>query len=232
MAKTVQTRGVMRDGVRVGKWIEYTTSGFLRRSADCGDGKGADATSYMDDEAFDELRNLDKDSDHCQLEVFDPTTRRITMLRSPTRRVEYWNNGNKRIEADLRDGKPYGTRTSWRKDGSLESRAQITGDIMHLERFGKNGRLRERGTFVDKRPDGLHQSWDQHGRPLSRVHYRAGTVHGPAHLFDVALGEHRDIEFVLNHVVSSSTGLCKATEELDIDVDPFPDDELELEASI
>lgn len=51
----------------------------------------------------------------------------------------------------------------------------LTGKV---EAFHPDGRLAERGAYLDGQRDGLYEAWWPDGREKSRLHYVQGRKHG------------------------------------------------------
>jgi len=81
--------------------------------------------------------------------------------------AEYWPGGEKKVEAELVDGKVHGRLTEWYEDGQEASRAEYVDGELHGEAAAwyEDGQKMAEVEFIDGE-EVSRREWDVEGNPI------------------------------------------------------------------
>ncbi len=81
--------------------------------------------------------------------------------------VEYWPGGEKKVEAELIDGRVHGRLTEWDEDGQLASQVEYRDGELHGEAVAwyENGQKLAEVEFIDGE-EVSRREWDEEGNPI------------------------------------------------------------------
>ena len=92
--------------------------------------------------------------------------------------VEYYNNGDTKIEGNIKNGKQDGLWTLWHENGKKKSEGHYKDGkqdglwtIWH-----ENGQKKEEGHFYNGSPDGLWTFWDNDGNKTWVILFKDGEM--------------------------------------------------------
>ena len=90
---------------------------------------------------------------------------------------EFHDNGQKKREANLKDGKPHGLFVAWHENG--QKKAEINykdGKYDGLSvNWYENGQKKNGGNFKDGKEDGLCVLWHKNGQKKAEGNFKDGT---------------------------------------------------------
>jgi antitoxin component YwqK of YwqJK toxin-antitoxin module len=96
--------------------------------------------------------------------------------------VEYYPNGQRKREAEYRDGHREGSLHEWNEAGRLVLERQVSGGKPHgpSTTWHPNGQIESESTYQNGSLDGLQTLWYEDGARRSERTFRDGKQHGPA----------------------------------------------------
>jgi antitoxin component YwqK of YwqJK toxin-antitoxin module len=98
-----------------------------------------------------------------------------------TIKTEYYDNGQKKEEANYKDGKKDGLRTLWHKNGQKMYEGnyrdgKVEGVWTH---WYDNSQKKEEANYKDGKKEGLRTLWHKNGQKKLAEHYKDEKVDGP-----------------------------------------------------
>ena len=108
------------------------------------------------------------------------------------RRVEYFKNGQKKLEQELKRGTPHGKTTHFFPNGKKAVEGQYENGMQHgvWVFFHQDGRRKGVREYRHGVPDGQWIEWDAQGRVIQSELYRGGFYERPR-IFGEYLGQHK-----------------------------------------
>ena len=91
-----------------------------------------------------------------------------------------YENGQKKAEANFKDGKPNGVMVLWHDNGQKSYEANFKDgkrDGLWLT-WHDNGQKNDEGNWKDGKMDGLHVKWYSNGKKNQEVNYKDGKTNG------------------------------------------------------
>ena len=97
-----------------------------------------------------------------------------------TTQVEYWPNGQKKLEGHFKDGNPDGLWTMWDETGrKVNDRHWKDGKKDGLEtQWHENGRKENMGHNKNDEEEGLWTHWYENGQKKSEAYFKNGKLDG------------------------------------------------------
>ena len=90
--------------------------------------------------------------------------------------VEYYDNGQKKIERHFKDGKQDGLETVWYENGQKQAEAHLkNGEYDGRGTYWyENGQKQAEVHYKDGKEDGLGTAWDENGKKAGEIQYKDG----------------------------------------------------------
>ena len=95
--------------------------------------------------------------------------------------IDSFKNGGKKIEFNIKNGKPHGLSTQWYENGKMQAKVN-NRDGKHdglTERWYENGQKAEEATYKEGKGNGLVLHWFENGQKAEESTYKAGELDGP-----------------------------------------------------
>jgi antitoxin component YwqK of YwqJK toxin-antitoxin module len=98
---------------------------------------------------------------------------------------DFHDNGQKKGEANLKDGKPHGDATGWHENGQKESEANLKDGKPHglFVAWHENGQKKAETNYKDGKYDGLSVNWYENGQKKNGGNFKDGKEDGLAVLW-------------------------------------------------
>ena len=95
------------------------------------------------------------------------------------KQITYFN-GQKKEEANFKDGKRDGFQTHWYENGQKQIEAKSKEGEPHglALQWHENGQKLSKGTFKNGKPDGLLVNWYDNGQKRNQVNFKNGDLDG------------------------------------------------------
>ena len=92
--------------------------------------------------------------------------------------VEYYENGQKKIEGHYKNGEQDGLWTQWYENGQKKSEVNFTNNLQQglWTMWHENGQKKEEGHFINGSPDGLCTMWDKDGNKTRVILFKDGEM--------------------------------------------------------
>jgi antitoxin component YwqK of YwqJK toxin-antitoxin module len=95
--------------------------------------------------------------------------------------IDSFKNGGKKIEFNIKNGKPHGLSTQWYENGKMQAKTN-NRDGKHdglTERWYENGQKEQEGTYKEGKENGLVVLWYENGQKAEETTYKGGEANGP-----------------------------------------------------
>ena len=93
-------------------------------------------------------------------------------------------NGQIQYEGQFKDDRETGTFTYYNQDGSIAQTIEYKADTGHATAYYKNKKVMSRGTYVDRKKNGLWQYFTEKGRKIKEETFEMGVKNGEERLWD------------------------------------------------
>ena len=112
--------------------------------------------------------------------VEDVTADNVEDIPNTDRTVKFHDNGQKALEANLKDGKMHGLFNRWYENGQKESETNYKNGKPHglWILWYKNGQKWIEGNNKDGKLDGLVTTWYENGQKQAEENHKDGKFHG------------------------------------------------------
>ena len=110
----------------------------------------------------------------------------LNQLDSKGKKTGYWvskdPSGVKIYEGTFRDGRPLGRFVRFHPNGKTRAEMKYHSDGIRVEAklYDNDGKLRAEGIYSDQLKDGLWSFYSSKDKPLYKINYNKGKVHGEA----------------------------------------------------